>query len=60
METKTLSLQTKEVSVLIEDIDDISFKMSQPFWIRRIIASLSLDEHKTRGRETPLGKPLLN
>ena len=28
--------------------------------IRRIIASLSLDEHKTRGRETPVGKPLLN
>ena len=28
--------------------------------IRRIIISLSLDEPKTRGRETPVGKPLLN
>ena len=34
--------------------------MSQHFLIRRIIAYLSLDEHKTRGRETPVGKPLLN
>ena len=34
--------------------------MSQPFLIRRIITSLSLDEHKTKGRETPVGKPLLN
>ena len=34
--------------------------MRQPFLIRRIITSLSLDEHKTRGRENPVGKPLLN
>ena len=40
----------KYINVLIEDIDDTSFEMSQPFLIRRIIAYLSLDEHKTRGR----------
>ena len=34
--------------------------MSQPFLIRRIITSVSLDEHKIRGRETPVGKPLRN
>ena len=28
--------------------------------MRRIIASLYFDEHKTRVRETPVGKPLLN
>ena len=50
----------KYINVLIEDIDDTSFEMSQPFLIRRIIASLSFDEHKTRGRETPVGNPLLN
>ena len=50
----------KYIGVLIEDIDDTLFEMSQPFLIRRIITSLSLDEHKTRGRETPVGKPLLN
>ena len=59
---KTLNLQTKEayIGVLIKDIDGISIEMSQPFLIRRIIASLSLGECKTRGRETPVGKPLLN
>ena len=50
----------KYIAILIEDIDDTSFKTSQPFLIRRIITYLSLDEHKTRGRETPVGKPLLN
>ena len=50
----------KYIGVLIKDISSNSFEMSQPFLIRRIIASLSLDENKTRGRETPVGKPLLN
>ena len=45
---------------MIEDIDDTSLEMSQPFLIRWIIAYLSVDEHKTRRRETPVGKPLLN
>ena len=35
----------KYIGALIEDIDDTSFEMSQPFLIRRIIASLSLNEH---------------
>ena len=34
--------------------------MSQPFLVQHIIASLSLDENKTRGRNTLVGKPLLN
>ena len=50
----------KHIGLLIEDIANTSFKMSQPFMIRRIIASLSLDEHNTRRRKTPVGKPLLN
>ena len=50
----------KYIGVLIEDIDNTSLEMRQPFLIRRIIASLSLDKHKTRGRETTVGKPLLN
>ena len=50
----------KYIGVLIEDINDSSFEMSQPFLVRRIIASLSLDENKTRGRNTPVVNPLLN
>ena len=50
----------KYIGVLITDIDENSFEMSQPFLIRRIISFLSLDENKTRGRNTPVGKPLLN
>ena len=50
----------KYIIVLIEIIDDTSFEISQPFLIRRIISPLSLDEHKTIGRETPVGKPLLD
>jgi hypothetical protein len=34
--------------------------MSQPFLICRILNLLSLDEHKTKGCETPVGKPLWN
>ena len=50
----------KYIGVLIGDINDTSFEMSQTFLIRRIITYLSLDEHKTRGHGTPVGKPLLN
>ena len=50
----------KYIGVLIEDINNSSFEMSQPFLAKHIIASLSLDENKTRGRNTPVGKPLLN
>ena len=38
----------KYIGVLIEDINYISFEMIQSFLVRRIIASLSLDENKTR------------
>jgi hypothetical protein len=34
--------------------------MSQPFLIHWILEFSSLDEHKTKGRNTPVGKPLLN
>ena len=34
--------------------------MSQPLLVQHIIASLSLDENKTIGRNTPVRKPLLN
>jgi hypothetical protein len=36
------------------------FKMSQPFLIRHILNFLAQDENKTKGKETPVGKPLLN
>jgi len=50
----------KYLGLLIRDIDANSFEMSQPFLIRRILEFLSLDENKTKGRDTPVGKPLLN
>ena len=51
----------KYLGLLIKDIDANTFEMSQPFLIHRIIAFLSLDEDKTKGRDTPpVGKPLLN
>ncbi len=50
----------KYLGLLIRDIDSTTFEMSQPFLIRRILNFLSLDENKTKGRETPVGKPLLN
>ena len=50
----------KYLRVKIKDTNNNSFEMSQPFLIRRIINFLSLDENKTRGRDTPVGKPLLN
>jgi hypothetical protein len=45
---------------LIRDIDSTSFDMSRPFLVQRILKFLSLDENKTKGRNTPVGKPLLN
>ena len=40
----------KYLGVMIKDINENSFEMSQPFLIRRIIQFLSLDKNKTRGR----------
>jgi len=37
----------KYLGVMIKDIDDSSFEMSQPFLTRRVIQFLSLDENKT-------------
>jgi hypothetical protein len=48
----------KYLGLLIQDIDATSFEMSQPFLICWILGLLSLDKHKTKGRETPVGKPL--
>jgi hypothetical protein len=50
----------KYLGLLIRDIDANTFEMSQPFLIHRILDFLSLDEDKTKGRDTPVGKPLLN
>ena len=50
----------KYLGLLIRDIDANTFKMSQPFLIHHILDFLSLDENKTKGRDTPVGKPLLN
>jgi len=50
----------KYLGLLIRDIDVNTFEMSQPFLIRRILEFFSLDENKTKGRDTPVGKPILN
>ncbi len=49
----------KYLGLLIHDIDSTLFEMSQPFLVRWILEFLSLDESKTKGRDTPAGKPLL-
>jgi len=50
----------KYLGLMIHDIDANTFEMSQPFLIRRILEFLSLDETKTKGHNTPVGKPSLN
>jgi hypothetical protein len=50
----------KYLRLMITDINSSTFKMSQPFLVHCILEFLSLDEHKTKGRDTPVGKPLLN
>jgi hypothetical protein len=45
---------------MITDIDSNTFEMSQPFLVHCILEFLSLDKHKTKGRNTLIGKPLLN
>jgi hypothetical protein len=50
----------KYLGLMIQDIDSTTFEMSQPFLIRQILEFLSLDENKTKSRDTPVGKPLLN
>jgi hypothetical protein len=50
----------KYLGLLIRDIDSITFEISQPFFICRILNFLFLDERKTKGCDTPVVKPLLN
>ncbi len=50
----------KYLGLLIRDIDASTFEMSQPFLIRHSLEFLSLDKNKTKGRDTPVRKPLLN
>jgi hypothetical protein len=50
----------KYLGLLIQDINSTMFEMSQPFLIWRIIDFLSLEEGKTKGKETPVRKLLLN
>jgi hypothetical protein len=49
----------KYLGVLIKDIDDTTFEMTQPFLTERIISYLNLDINLTKGKNTPVGKPLL-
>ena len=50
----------KYLGLLIRDIDSNTFEMSRPFLICHIHNFLSLDKDKTKGRDTPVGKPFLN
>ena len=50
----------KYLGLKITDIDSNTFEMSQLFLVRCILDFLSLDENKTKGCNTPVGKPLLN
>ncbi len=46
--------------LMIRDIDADTFEMRQPFLICRILDFLSLVVNKTKGRDIPVGKPLIN
>jgi hypothetical protein len=50
----------KYLGFLICNIDASTFKKRQPFLIRCILDFLSLDKNMTKGRDTPVRKPLLN
>ncbi len=50
----------KYLRLMIRNIDSNSFEMNQPFLICQIHEFLSLGEHKTKGCNTPVGKPLLS
>ena len=50
----------KYLGVDINQIDDKSFELTQPFLIERIIKFLGLENGKTHEKLTPVGKPLLN
>jgi hypothetical protein len=48
------------LGLMICNMDSNIFEMSQPFLIRCILEYLLLDEDKTKGRDTPVGKQWLN
>ena len=49
----------KYLGVKIDDINENSFEMSQPFLVQCLIHFFGLDKNKTRGRDTPVSKSLL-
>ena len=50
----------KYLGVNIEQLENGSFEMSQPFLIERITTLLGIENGRTSERDTPVGKPLLN
>jgi hypothetical protein len=64
MEGKTLisliNSIDKYLGLLIQDIYSSTFEMSQPFLIQCILDFFSLEEGKTKSKETPIRKLLLN
>jgi hypothetical protein len=50
----------KYLGLMICDVDSNTFKISQPLLICWILELLSLDEHKTKGCDTLVGKQLLH
>jgi hypothetical protein len=49
----------KYLGVDIKQIDSKSFKLSQPFLIKRITKLLGIENGRTNEKLTPVGKPLL-
>ncbi len=50
----------KYLGVNIEQLNDLSFHLTQPFLIEHTSAFLGIDNGCTNEQDTPLGKPLLN
>ena len=54
----------KFLGIKIVQIDDIKFKVSQPFLIERILSLLKFDKNdfgkNVNSKVTPVGSPLLN
>ncbi len=63
LRTFSLLIKAELINILAfwyKTLMPLLFEMSQSFLICWILGLLSLDEHKIKGRETPVGKPLLN
>jgi hypothetical protein len=50
----------KYLGVMIKQLDDSSFGLTQPFLIERVTNFLGIDSRRTNEIVTPVGKPLLN